>query len=149
VGKPIVVAEKVKVPFEDFVWKHFADSTGTADAILDTELCGRRRDGDAHAIFILDLLRVQGRDLYSVPFIDRIDVLNHYVPRDNPYRCPYTLSDFRAFWDYHKANTPLAEGVVLKHRSSKYIGSTTAAAKNPAWLKVRWRIGSSGLAPNE
>jgi ATP-dependent DNA ligase len=33
---------------------------------------------------------------------------------------------------------PGAEGVVLKHVESKYIGSTESSAINPKWLKVKW-----------
>ena len=42
-----------------------------------------------------------------------------------------------------------AEGVVLKQRSSKLIGSLVSSAKNPAWIKCKWRAGSNGLAPQE
>jgi ATP-dependent DNA ligase len=35
-------------------------------------------------------------------------------------------------------NHPGAEGVVLKHVESRYIGSTESSATNPKWLKVKW-----------
>ena len=37
------------------------------------------------------------------------------------------------------------EGIVLKHRSAKLIGSQTKASKNPMMLKLKWRDGSDGM----
>lgn len=41
---------------------------------------------------------------------------------------------------YEKSKTmPLTEGVVIKRRDSGLIGRTTTPAKNPQWMKVKWR----------
>lgn len=170
-GKPLVVPAAVRKPFEKFVNETFATPIRlpgeeatvdeAPDVMLDCELTGKRREGDAEAIFILDLLRVKGVDMYSYRFEERLTTLIDYrqpmrgkfqaIAFMNgdaiPYLTPFANIWVGYFWDYQKEHNPLAEGIVLKRRDSLYIGSTTAAAKNPGWVKCKWRAGSSGETP--
>lgn len=145
-GKPIVLPDKVRVPFEEHVKAAFR-----GNVTLDCELTGKRREGDADGIFILDLLHYNLLDIRSLPFIERLATLAAYTKAsyEDPYFTPWTGLDFRGFLDYHKAHYPLAEGLVFKTCDSKYIGSTVKAAKNPGWVKCKWRVGQAGLSPNE
>jgi ATP-dependent DNA ligase len=47
-------------------------------------------------------------------------------------------SDFVAHFDEQKQN-PLSEGLVLRRKDSKLIGSNTSAKKNPGMMKVKYR----------
>lgn len=155
VGKPIILPDKVRIPFEEFVTNF--QKTMPLDVIMDCELTGNRRSGDAQAIFILDLLRCSGVDYYSSTLMDRLrgldgillDMLKVELWDGYSYRTPWASRNFRHFWDLHKAEWPLAEGIVFKRPDSKYIGSTKEAAKNPGWVKCKWRAGQDGLSPNE
>lgn len=56
---------------------------------------------------------------------------------------PCITHGYQEFYEASKA-LPGAEGIVLKHRQSKFIGSTRNCADNPMWLKCKWREGSDG-----
>jgi ATP-dependent DNA ligase len=62
-----------------------------------------------------------------------------------------TREDFSEFFAKVKArDTALpekqwkVEGIVIKHRNSRYMGNVHSGAKNPRWFKVKWRDGASG-----
>jgi ATP-dependent DNA ligase len=40
---------------------------------------------------------------------------------------------------------PEAEGIVLKRRDARYIGSYRSSALNPGWVKCKWRAGEDGM----
>jgi len=148
-NKPMPIRDEVRFPFEAFVNQHFQ-----GDTILDCELTGNRRTGDAKAIVILDILMENGVAFYHAPALDRI------TAKDLPgsYLVPYAFGNLKGGWrkvwqDWQgfssvKGNPP-AEGIVFRRKDSRYIGSPVKAAENPGWIRCKWRSGSDGLAPTE
>lgn len=111
-----------------------------------------RRAGNAlgeERLWLFDVLRF-GRDDWQLGRTaeQRFDALLLHAPA--PLIVPYTFwrdddePSYRAMFDASKAD-PRTEGIVLKRRSSTYIGSTRGCADNPGWMKVKWRDGSDGL----
>lgn len=138
-NKNIVIPDTLRQSFE-------ANFKGVPDFILDTELTGNRRKGDAEGIVVLEALEYDGVNYRKEPAIDRWQQAYSRWPQ---LTVQAATSDFAKFFVHHKEHTPLAEGIVLKKRSSKLIGSSIACADNPAWTKCKWRAGSSGLSPTE
>jgi hypothetical protein len=56
---------------------------------------------------------------------------------------PFTTGGYVDFFDFSKT-LPGAEGIVLKHKTSRFIGSVRKSVENPMWLKVKWRAGADG-----
>lgn len=138
-NKPIDVPAAIKGPFE-------ARLFGMGDMVLDCEVTGRRRTGDVAGFHILELLEFQGHVHRKAPAIHRWQMAMDVWP---DLTVPGTEKDFLAFFEHHKANTPIAEGVVLKRKLSKLIGSTVKSAENSSWMRCKWRAGEDGLSPTE
>ena len=56
---------------------------------------------------------------------------------------PFTTGRYQDFFEFSKT-LPGAEGIVLKHKTSRFIGSVRKSVDNPMWLKVKWREGADG-----
>jgi hypothetical protein len=146
-GKLLSPKPEVTHPFEEA-----CRAAGLADALVDCELTGNRRAGDASGLFVLDMLQI-GRpkevgfhNLWAVAAIDRWGMVQHYFPK---LAVPAVTSAFVQFYYHHQRITPLAEGVVLKRLDSTFIGSTRDNAKNHGWIKCKWRAGESGTTFKE
>jgi ATP-dependent DNA ligase len=50
------------------------------------------------------------------------------------------------YFEFFQFSKTLAgcEGIVLKHRDSKFSGSVRKCVDNPLWLKIKWRDGADG-----
>lgn len=137
---PLEVCEEVRTPF----LKDCFETLG-GNWLLDCELTGNRRAGDASAIYIISVLD----PVVDVPEIGqaycRWRVAHELLPQ---YAVPGTESDFAKFYDSYQ-DDPLAEGIVLMKNDARYIGSTIGPAKNPGTIKVKWRAGMSGTTWKE
>lgn len=145
-NKPIDIPTHLRLAFEANFEGWRDPVNGVSDFVLDTEVTGNRRKGDVEGFFILEALEMSGYSYRMIDAISRYMVAKIMWPK---LVVPFAGSDFREFFDYHKEHTPLAEGIVLKKRDSKLIGSTVACAENPNWIRCKWRAGSSGLSPTE
>lgn len=141
VNKPIAIPESVRVPFE-------RDGVARFDMVLDCELLGNRRTGDAAGIKVIDLLEVNGADCRNSPAIRRHFVLTGcLVARQYCARAAYL--DFTDFFNQHKTNTPEAEGIVLYARDGIRYDSPHNTIKSKHMIKCKWRSGFDGLSPTE
>lgn len=143
---PLEVCDEVRRPFEAATDAAFGD-----DFILDCELTGNRRAGDAHDIIALEMLEYndlfhESRSITALtPAYQRWLIVDQML---NNFAVPATLADFAGFYDRHMG-IALAEGVVLKKIDGRYIGRAHAPAKNSGILKCKWRAGLSGTTIKE
>ncbi len=126
---------------------------GLAPMLLDAEWMGRR-DGQREGLVLFDVLAVRGRWLGEEPAWDRfLRLVALRGVGGAPLRVlpptvrlvDWTHEGYPAFFE--RSKQPGVEGIVLKHRASRFIGSTRRCVDNPQWLKVRWRGGEDGQTP--
>lgn len=125
---PLKVPDDIRLPFERYVRERHR-----SDIILDCELTGNRRKGDAASIVILDAIN-------DMPALGRYYFLQRTFP---DYLVPACEQGFATFFEQHKTN-PLAEGVVLFKSDGMYIGHRRQCALHPGIIKCKWRAGMSG-----
>lgn len=136
-GKPINVDEAVHAPF----FRELRAELKATPAVIDCELTGNRRAGEAKDLFVLDVLRYGDHDLYGYGTDERRRVAEGLFPRR---LVPSVTRGFLRFFAFHEQYTPLAEGVVLKHRKGPFVGSVDGNHKNAHWIKCKWRSGFDG-----
>ena len=138
---PLDVVKEIREPFEDAICKAFGP-----EFVLDCELTGNRRAGDAKTIVALEALNVPLLGIKDkTPAYQRWEICQKKIPN---YTVPATLANFEAFFDRHKSN-PLAEGVVLMKLDAMYIGRCYTPAKNSGIIKCKWRAGQAGTTVKE
>jgi len=145
-NKPIHLSLRLRQEFEAIFAKY------DGDLYLDCELTGNRRKGDAEGIYILECLEHGSVNYRKLPALVRWQKAVELVSlwgRPHVQVVPATDENFLWFYDHHKLNTPIAEGVVLKLKLSRLIGSTTSCAGTSSWIKCKWRAGEDGLSPTE
>lgn len=114
--------------------------------VLDGEWMGRR-DSQPESLWLFDVLDIRGEWLGGLTAADRFARLCSLLPR--PDLTPRiklvecVVSGYPEFFRFSKS-LPGCEGIVLKHRDSKFIGSVRKCVNNPLWLKVKWRDGANG-----
>jgi ATP-dependent DNA ligase len=158
-NKPVPVSDDLRRQVEAFLY----DVRAVDGTIIDAEWLGRRAGVQREQMLLFDLLQLgQEEQLWAVPAWARWHELlqlwrgdEPLMPRDEPwtdevpfYRSnvrlvPTTESGFAAFFDRHQGTSEF-EGVVLKSKMSRYIGSTRSSAENPGWFKCKWRSGDDG-----
>jgi len=118
--------------------------------ILDGEWQGRRPAFRQEALWVFDAIAIPlddgpagAHDVRGLGAWERFERASRLVPA---LITPHAESDFAGFFDYHKSR-PDAEGIVLKRRTSIYIGSVSTCATNSAWIRCKWRAGESGESP--
>ena len=115
--------------------------------LLDGEWMGRR-DDQPESLRLFDLLEFDGE------WLGRVGAWNRWMrftgliePRlvegELVSIVPHTTTGYRDFFEYSK-ELPGAEGIVLKLKTSPFIGSVRRSVDNPLWLKCRHRAGSDG-----
>lgn len=133
---PLDVPKEVREPFEEDA----RESMGK-DFVLDCEMTGNRRAGDAKSIVVLDALDVPLRNITDKsPALHRWLTCNNLMPK---FCVEATTVKLPEFFDQNMSN-PLAEGVVLMKLDATYIGRCYAPAKNPGIIKCKWRAGQAG-----
>lgn len=118
---------------------------------LDSEWMARRTEGP-QMIYIFGIQYLDGQWIGKEPEDVRWELVSTYV-----YNQPHVKlaenarKNFTEFFAKVKAqDTALperqwkVEGIVIKHRNSRYMGNVHSGAKNPRWFKVKWRDGASG-----
>lgn len=108
--------------------------------LVDGEWLGRRA-GVPEGLVLFDLLQFGELPLFNQSTAERLDLLREVVPAD--LLPPTADGDYEGFFTDMMVR-PEAEGIVLKRRAARYIGSTQESALNPGWFKCKWRGGLSG-----
>ena len=123
--------------------------------ILDAEWLARRPACRTEALWLFDVMQYGALSLWHLPTAERFAMLRSIVPVEwivpslgllgaEGAEGAEAEQDYAAFFDAMR-DRPDAEGLVLKCRTAKYIGSFRQSADNPGWLKCKWRAGESGL----
>ncbi len=112
------------------------------DCVLDGEVRaldeeGRTRfsllqhGGGSLAMYVFDLLRLDGRDVTGLPLRERRELLQRALLPGGVIRLSVTFADGPALFD--QARTLGLEGVVAKRGSSRYL----VGRRSEAWVKVK------------
>lgn len=119
---------------------------GLPPLLLDAEWMGRR-DAQPEGLVVFDLLAYDGRWLGEKQagqrFAELLTLWRSVRERPTVRLVEWATSGYHAFFERSKT-LPGVEGVVLKHTTSRFIGSTRRSQDNPLWMKVKWRGGESG-----
>lgn len=84
---------------------------------------------------VFDALYWQGKDLRSLPLIERLAILAENMPKFDRCHCIENFADGRQLWQAVQAME--LEGIVAKSALSPYL-----PGKDPAWVKIkRWQFG--------
>lgn len=111
----------------------------------------RCRAGEREELVLFDLLYVAGRWVGDVPALERFRALQQVWRGASRSRRPghvrLVTCRLGGYADLFTASAaaPLCEGIVLKHRSSTLLGSTSECQDNPRWLKVKHGLPLVGL----
>ena len=114
----------------------------SADCVLDGEVCaldddGRPRfsllqhGGGALAMYVFDLLRLDGRDVTGLPLRERRDLLEATLIGGGVIRLSVAFDDGPALFE--QSQRLGLEGVIAKRTSSRYL----AGRRSDAWMKVK------------
>ncbi len=141
VNKPIAIPESVRVPFE-------RDGVARFDMVLDCELLGNRRAGDAADIKVIDLLELNGTDVRNVYASVRHRMMEAILVRPW-YMAEVEYGGFVHFFNYHKERNALAEGIVLYAKEGIRYDSPLNTIESKHMIKCKWRSGFDGLSPTE
>lgn len=123
--------------------------TGSPPMLLDGEFMGRR-DNQAEALRLFDMLAFDGRWQGDMACYARLGLLCGSFPglilagtESRLSIVPHTTGGYVDFFEFSKT-LPGSEGIVLKQKTSRFIGSVRKSVDNPLWLKVKWREGADG-----
>ncbi len=114
----------------------------SADCVLDGEVCaldeeGRPRfsllqhGGGTLAMYVFDLLRLDGRDVTGLPLHERRELLSSTLIGSDVIRLSVAFADGPALFE--QARGLGLEGVIAKRASSRYL----AGRRSEAWVKVK------------
>jgi bifunctional non-homologous end joining protein LigD len=114
----------------------------SADCVLDGEVCALDEDGrprfsllqhggGALAMYVFDLLRLDGRDVTRLPLRERRDLLEATLIGGGVIRLSVAFDDGPALFEQSKLLG--LEGVIAKRTSSRYL----AGRRSDAWMKVK------------
>jgi len=129
------------------LYKHFPLATQ-----LDSEWLSRRSCSIEYnlppKLFLLDVMRHGEKWCLAKPYHERHKLIEDVVAKLESRQwidVPPTAEPgtFVAFYEQQKT-IPYSEGVVIKHKDSKIIGNRQECAKNPLWMKIKFRAGSDG-----
>lgn len=142
--------------FSDILLSELAELNLSEGTILNGEWEKLRRADQPERFSVFDILtsglKSNGRFAYliGVPHVERYQMMSDFIGHDKSVLkiSPLALEGFRKFYDNAKRDEH-NEGVVLKMRSSNLILDPRKSAKNPRWLKVKWRAGDDGLTSVE
>lgn len=109
--------------------------------ILDGEWLARRPAARDEALWLFDAMQIGRLPLWGEPTFERLAMLRTMVPAE--WIVPTVAHDYGDFFDAMQGRGD-AEGIVLKRREARYIGSFRASALNPGWAKSKWRGGEAG-----
>lgn len=148
-NKPLPVSATMRASFEP--WLH-SQTLPAGGGLFDGEWNSRRPGARCEHLWLFDLLEWNGRDIRNQPTMVRWNALLGAVPRDTSrFVVPMVTDRFGEFYDKHATNDDAqslgAEGIVLKHRDSRHVGSVRQCALNPQWIKCKWRSGEDGSTP--
>ena len=117
--------------------------------LIDCEFMGRR-DGQPEALRLFDMLALNGKWVGDLAAYARLGMLTAGFPElkdagteSRISIVPFTTGRYQDFFEFSRT-LPGAEGIVLKHKTSRFIGSVRKSVDNPMWLKVKWREGADG-----
>ncbi len=119
---------------------------GLPPLTLDAEWMGRR-DRQPEGLVVFDLLVMEGRWLGEKSagqrFADLLTLWGRVKAPPTVRLVEWAGRGYPAFFKLSKTR-PGVEGIVLKHDTSRYIGSVRRSVDNPLWLKCKWRGGEDG-----
>ena len=128
-------------------WPWLSDAVRTAiaaDVILDGEIIALDDDGHhsfqlvgrpdrPHAFVVFDVLAIDGKELYSMPWQDRRTLLDERVTPTPPLSITPVTDDADALMEATMANG--FEGIIAKRTDSTYL----PGRRTPSWIKVKHR----------
>jgi bifunctional non-homologous end joining protein LigD len=114
----------------------------SADCVLDGEVCALDEDGRPRfsllqhgggtlAMYVFDLLRLDGRDVTGLPLHERHGLLEATLIRGDVIRLSLAFDDGRALFE--QSQRMGLEGVIAKRASSRYL----SGRRSDAWVKVK------------
>jgi bifunctional non-homologous end joining protein LigD len=114
----------------------------SADCVLDGEVCALDEDGrprfsllqhggGALAMYVFDMLRLDGRDVTGLPLRERRDLLEATLIGGGVIRLSVAFDDGPALFE--QSQLLGLEGVIAKRASSRYL----AGRRSEAWMKVK------------
>jgi len=112
--------------------------------IVDAEWMGRRC-GAPESLVCFDVLHDGSAWLGALPTMERFRRLLSIRAQELVQLVTWGDSDYSEFFEESRDN-PLWEGVVVKSKGARYIGSVRQCVDNPQWFKVRYRGGADGQA---
>jgi ATP-dependent DNA ligase len=131
-NRPLPIAKPIEYAIAELLY-----DCAPAGSIFDCEWMSSRREDQPESLIIFDVLR-HGLDwVTTAPLLDRFLLLHDLVPHQ--LIVGHTWTHYAEFFEASKA-LPAVEGIVLKRRGSRYIGSARGCADNSSWLKVRHKL---------
>ena len=118
----------------------FARHHRLQSVLLDGEWMGRR-DGQNESLVLFDALEINGKPCWGLRADERFTLLlglHLHIPT-----AVFDDRNYRELFLWSKVE-PGCEGIVLKRKDSRLIGSVRGSADNPNWLKIKWRDGFDG-----
>ena len=109
--------------------------------LLDCEWLARRPACRDEALWVFDIMQHGELPLWGLSTSERLEALRKVVPAE--LIPPMAETDYPQFFDSIRSRAD-AEGIVLKRRDARYIGSFRQCAQNPGWLRCKWRAGEDG-----
>lgn len=116
------------------------------NTMLDSEWMARRTIGELpESLLIFDVLWLNDEWMGQVACRDRLVKLAELVKKvDDRVRIPDSVDrNYTNFFEKQKSIS-WTEGIVLKESDSTIISDRNECPKNPSWIKIKWRSGSSG-----
>lgn len=136
-NKPIPISSTLREHVQFLMLKH-GIPVGT---VFDCEWLARRPAARDEALWFFDVMQIGDQPLWSQPTRERFSALQSLMPAE--WIVPCVRAGYEPFFDSIMDRGD-AEGIVLKHKDAKYIGSVRQCALNPGWMKCKHRGGESG-----
>ena len=136
-NKPIPISDALA---DELLW--VADLAKLPEGtLLDAEWLARRPAARHESLWIFDIMQFGEAPFWGRSTQERLKLLRCIVPGE--IVAPTAGGDYADFFDAMQDRGD-AEGIVLKRRDARYIGSFRGSALNPGWLKCKWRGGEDG-----
>jgi ATP-dependent DNA ligase len=134
--KPLAMPEWLRQEFESLPWPR--------GCVLDCEWTGMRKKGDAHMLFVFDILRADGAWLTKMAFKTRLLLLSAIfsdarMDTEHVRLLPCVKNPGLVDFFHAQTKSPLSEGVVVREASSGLILDWSKPAVNELWVKAKFR----------
>lgn len=128
--------------------KEFESLSWPKGIVLDCEWVGCRvvEHVKEHCLHVFDILMHENDWLGNMGFWERYKLLAHifakaslYIPGPYVHLVPCWPNPGLMDRFMEQLQDPLSEGLVVRHKDSGLVGSFSAPAVNPQWVKVKYR----------